>query len=783
MTCPCENNPTPPYQWIGGSVRRIDGQDKVRGSLSFPSDQYAAGMLHCRPVLAPHPHARLLEIQTAEALSVPGVVRVLTSRDVPGVNRYGYRQDHPVLCDDKTRYIGDMVAVVVAESDEAAQAGAQGVKVRYEPLEVVSDPEHSLAGQASLIHPGGNILHQVHHAQGDCTAIFSDPTNISVEQVFCPQFMDHAFLETEAGIAYPTEAGVRVLAGGQNAYYDQQQAAACLGLPLENVQMIEPYTGGAFGGKGDITVQIVIALAARLTGRPCRMAWTRHEHFLAGVKRHAARIRIRCAASPQGELLAVEARILMDTGAYAVFGDSILEVLVENITGPYRVPNVKIDAWSVFTNNAVGGAFRGYGATQACLALEGQMSALARRLQMDEIEFRQRNLLAQGDYSGMGHEILLPLGVPEALKAAASHPLWKNRHQLSCTAGSLRRGVGMALAMKGFSLGANDAPDFGAADITLQANGRFLLQTGIIELGQGSFTALTQMAAEELSCPLEWFDFESADTLNNPEAGTTAASRVTYSVGRVVVAVARQLREQIQQVAAYTWEVPPDQARLAEGAVHNLATGETLSLDQVIRRAGKPLHVALRQRIPYSELPTQGPLGHPHVLYSSNVQLVQCCVDTETGEVVVEQVVCFPEIGKVINRLGLEGQCEGGVAQGIGYALLERVCLDQGRVLNPDFTRYPIPTAADLPPIEVIPIEVPEATGPYGAKGAGENATLPTAPAILDAIDAAIGIRFTELPVTPEVVYQALSSTKESAVLEDPGSEPTGPSTAATPRR
>jgi CO/xanthine dehydrogenase Mo-binding subunit len=758
----------PGYRWIGKAVQRIDGDAKVRGVLAFPSDFQVEGMLHCKPVLAPYPHARLVDIQPKAALEVPGVVRVITYRDVPGTNRYGYRLDHPVLCDDKTRYIGDMVAIVVAESELAAEEGAGKVQIQYEPLALVTDVVQALDSTSTAIHPNGNILHQIHHSAGNVEAIFRDPANLVVEQTFATQFMDHAFLETEAGFAFPEDGGVRVISGGQNAYYDQQQVAASLGLPIEKVRMVEPYTGGAFGGKGDITVQIVVALTALLTQRPCRMVWSRKEHFLSGVKRHPARIWLRTAASRDGKLLAHEARILADTGAYAVFGDSILELMAENITGPYKIPNVKIDLWSLYTNNAVCGAFRGFGATQACFALEGQMSEIARQLGLDEIEFRIQNLLSQGDVSGFGHEILLPLGIPEALQTAAHHPLWRNRHRLSVADGSLRRGVGVAVSMKGFGLGANDAQDFSAAEIGLKTDGRYALRTGIVELGQGSFTALVQMAAEELGCSPEQIDFSAADTLLDPDAGTTAASRVTYSVGVVVVATAHALAVKIRRLASALMETPENQVDILDDHVIDRSSGQTIMLSQLAQLNPEALKVFLRQRIPFSELLTKGPLGHPHLLYSSNVQLVQLSVDVETCETTVERVVCFPEVGKVINRLGLEGQCEGGVAQGIGYALMEQVIASQGRIVNDDLTRYPIPTAADVPPIEIIPIEVPEATGPYGAKGVAENATIPTAPAILDAIAEAIGVRFTSIPVTPERVFGVLSqkSTTEQAHAE-----------------
>jgi CO/xanthine dehydrogenase Mo-binding subunit len=752
------------YRWVGKPARRIDGDAKVRGTLAFPSDVSAPDMLHCRPVLAPCPHATLLGIRSEAALQVPGVVRVLTSKDVPGSNRYGSRQDHPVLCDDKLRYTGDMVAVVVAESEQAAEIGAARVEVLFEPLPLVTDLEKALADRSVRVHDSGNILHQIHYDIGNVDAVFARTDVVSVEQVYRPQFVDHAFLETEAGVAFPEGLGVRVVSCGQNAYYDQEHVARALGLPLEQVRMVEPFSGGAFGGKGDITVQIVIAVAALLTQRPCRMVWTRSEHFRAGVKRHACNIRIRTAASTDGDLLALEARILADTGAYAVFGEGVLELMSEAITGPYRVPNVRVDAWSVYTNNVVSGAFRGFGATQGCLAIEAQMSELAQRLGMDEIEFRWRNALSQGDRAGPGHLLILPMAVKPALRLASQHPLWQQRGRLAAPigAGSIRRGIGMAISMKGFSLGCNDAGDYSAADMCLQEGGRFLVKTGIIELGQGSYTALAMLAAEALGCGLEMVDFQAGDTGDCPEAGTTASSRVTYAVGRAVIAAAYELVSQIRAAAAAVWQVPVDQVELGDGVVWDRQNENQLALSELVRLVPGPLEVSHRQRIPYSERKIGGGVGHPHVLYSSNTQIVQVAVDTETGEITVEQVVTFPEVGQVVNRLGLEGQCEGGIIQGIGYALMEQVVVDKGLILNGDLTKYPVPTVADICPIETIPIELPEETGPFGAKGAAENATLPTAPAILDAIADAIGIRFTTLPVTPERVLEALAGEARS---------------------
>jgi CO/xanthine dehydrogenase Mo-binding subunit len=728
----------------------------VRGSLTFPSDIDAEGILECRPVLAPFPHAELLGIHISAALQVPGVVAVLTHRDVPGPNRYGYRRDHPVLCDDKTRYTGDMVAIVVGETAEAVERGVERVQVLYRPLPVVSDAEQALNPASERVHDEGNILHEVHYAQGNVAEVFGESGVVTVEHTYELQMMDHAFLETEAGVAFPQDGGVRIISGGQNAYADRAEVARCLNLPLDKVQVIQSYTGGAFGGKGDITVEIVVALAALRTERPCRMVWSRREHFLAGVKRHPAKIRLKLAATRDGELRALEARILADTGAYAVFGDAILELMVENITGPYRIPHTKIDAWSVHTNNGVGGAFRGFGATQACFALESTISDLARALGQDAIEFRIGNVIALGDRSGVGHQIVRPIGAGKALEAAVRHPAWSGRHSGGRTSGSVRRGVGVALAMKGYGLGIGDAPDYGAAELEMKENGRILLSTSVADMGQGSYTALAQIAAEVIGCDIDQIDVQGGDTFETLDSGTTAASRVTYAAGRAVVAAAEPFAARLRAAGAQFLGVSPAEVEVRGHSLTVAGTETMMSFDELGSRLSVLPSGSVRLRVPFSEGPTSGALAHPHVLYSSNVQIAQVAVDTDTGEVMVEHVVTFPEVGRVINPLGLEGQCEGGIAQGVGYALLEEVVVREGVIANADLTTYPIPTAADVPTVETIPVETPEETGPFGAKGAGENATLPTAPAIVNGIADAIGIRFTSLPVTPEEVLSAL---------------------------
>ena len=744
--------------WVGKSVHRVDGQAKVQGALVYSSDVYTEGMLHCRPVLAPHPHARIKAIHMEEALAVPGVVRVLTAADVPGKNEYSFLNDREVLC-EKTRYIGDMIAVVVAETEYAARMGAEKVTSDFEPLTIITDPERVIQGGYDVqVQDTGDISKEIHYARGDIDATFEGEGMVVLEQDYTLQMMDHAFLETEAAAAFPENGGVRIISGAQSACYNQFQVAEALGLPIEKVVTVEPQTGGAFGGKANLTVHIVTALAAILTGKPCRMVWTRKERFLAGIKRHPLKIWLKSAATREGKLAGLQAKIVIDTGAYNELGLVLMDTAVENITGPYKIPNVKIDSWLVYTNNAAAGAFRGLGAPEACMAIESHMSQVAELLQMDPIEFRQRNLAKQGDLHGAGHTLLAPLGTAAALNRAAEHAIWRDKAGAKTSPGStIKRGLGVGMGMKGYSFGIGDSPDYGTAIMELTPNGRLLLKVGVLEGGQGSLTVLTQIAAEAFGCPMDWVDMIAADTSQVLDGGMTAASRMTYTAGRALMRAAEELKVHIFEIAAEDSGLPAGQFRIKNGVVVG-PSGKTLPLNYIAEAASKTLRAEVKDRVPYSERPAAGALGSPHVLYSSVTQVVQVAVDTETGKVEVEKVVCFADVGKAINPQGVEGQCEGGIVQGLGYALMEETFVENGVMLNPDLSTYIIPTACDVPDIETVLIEEPEDTGPYGAKGIGENATVPTAPAILNAIADAIGVRFTAMPVTPEKVLEALAA-------------------------
>jgi CO/xanthine dehydrogenase Mo-binding subunit len=739
---------------------RLDAVAKVTGAQLYPSDKSLAGMLYLAVVRSPHPHARVLGLDTREAEAVPGVVRVLTARDVPGENAFGIAiQDQPVLCGERVRYQGDAVALVGAESLGAARAAAALVRVDYEVLEPVVDPELAMRPEAPALHPGGNILHQGHFTKGDVRAGFR-ASDVVIAREYDLPMMEHAYLETEAGIAFHDELGrLTVDSCGQYVYRDQTQIARALGLPLERVRAIGSYAGGAFGGKDEITVQIHLALMTHLTGRPSKLTLTREESLLFSTKRHAARVRFKTGCNRQGELLAVEARFVADTGAYASLGGPVLNLMLEHVAGPYRVPHVKVDGYAVYTNNGVAGAFRGFGCTQACVGIESQMDLMAREIGLDPLAFRLKNAMQKGDRAALDYEMKTAVGARATIRAAQRGRLWKGRQAWKKALGRapetlrpyLKRGVGAASQMQGLGLGIG-LPDYCEVALELSSDGRLCLRASTSEFGQGAYTAYATMLAERLGVARARIEVVGGDTGLAPDSGTTTASRSTYAVGNATLMACDRLEAELGQRAAARLGWPEGPARL-EGAQVQGAGGR-IGLGALL--GDETLAVRATYHIPVADVELGD--GLPHLLYSYGTHVAGVEVNTLTGEVTVQAVEAFLDGGQVILRTGFEGQSEGGVAQGIGYALFEKVEFDRGRFLNTNFNTYVLPTSLDVPAsIRTVPVVVREPTGPFGAKGMSETAMVGVTPAILNALEDALGVRFTELPVRAEQVLRALS--------------------------
>ncbi len=743
----------------GRDVVRLDAAEKATGAMVYPSDLFMDDMLWLEVVRAAHPHALITGIDTSQAEAEPGVVRVLTAKDVPGLNAFGIQiQDQPVLCHDRVRYMGDAVALVGAESRRAARRAAELVRVDYQVLEPLCDPEKAMLPEAPKLHPGGNVLHQGHFQKGDTEAGFARSA-VVVEDTYQVQMMDHAYLETEAGLAYWDGDILVVDSCGQYVYRDQTQIARALGLPLEKIRVGAPYCGGAFGGKDEITVQIHLALMAFHTHRPCKMAASRPESIVSHTKRHPARMFFKTGANKRGKFLALEARIVSDTGAYASLGGPVLNLMMEHAAGPYLVPNVKIDAYAVYTNNGFCGAFRGFGCTQVCVAIESQMDRMAAALKLDPLAMRQLNVLHRGDLAALGYEMKLEVGAEATIKSARRGKLWKQKSRLKkdlkkhspTVAPYIRRGVGVASQMQGLGLGVG-IPDYAEVQLDLFAGPRLVVRASTNEIGQGAYTSYALIAAKRLDLDLEQVELQAGDTGLAPDSGTTTASRTTYAVGNAILLAAQGLeRELAVRLAARPPGLAGAACRVRDGPVE--CAGSKYPLAEIVGPEGISARATFHLPVQDRELGD----GLPHLLYSYGTHVAMVEVNTLTGEITVPAVEAHLDGGRVIFRPGFEGQSEGGVAQGIGYALFEEVMLRDGRFLNSNFDTYIMPTMLDVPfDIRTRPVEVLEASGPFGAKGISETCMVGVTPAILNALADALGVRFTRLPVRAEDVTRAL---------------------------
>jgi CO/xanthine dehydrogenase Mo-binding subunit len=736
---------------LGQPVTRLDAYAKASGRYAYPTDVVLEGMVWVQVLRAAQPHARILAIDTSEAEALPGVVCVLTAKDVPGRNRFGLIiQDQPVLCEERVRYTGDALAVVAAESDEIARQARALIRVSYEALPLLTDPVQALAPDAPALHPGGNLCGALRLGHGDVAAGFAE-ADVIVERSYQTGRQEHAFLETEGGVAYYDEAGrLTLCVGGQNPFKDRSQVAASLGLSEAEVRVIHPMMGGAFGGKEDINVQMYLALVTYHTGRPSRLRLDRAESIMAGVKRHPFQVRYKTGVKKNGRLTAIEVSILADTGAYLTLGPAVIGLAAEHCCGPYYFPNSSIEAQVVFTNNGNASAFRGFGNPQVLVGLEQQMDMMAEAVGLEPLAFRRLNSLKPGQMSGAGYPLHSSTSLPQVLAAAEQSELYRRYRQgRENPSPWKRRGVGLAASWQGFGMGAG-VPDEARVRLELRADGRYHLQVGCPEMGQGNITAFAQLAAHELNCEVSDIEVSSGDSLG-PDSGSSNASRTLYTAGAATIAAAIELR---QKIIAAAQELP-GVARPPH------LSGAAVQLEE--------------QAIPLADLASElGPLasegyfkstqpepvitGVPHPAYSYSVQLAQVEVDLLTGEVEVLGLENYLDAGRVIHPPSLTGQSEGGMAQGLGFALLEEVRMAEGRVLNPTFSTYIIPSIRDVPPeMKTVLLEEAEPLGPHGARGIAEITLSPTAGAIMNAIYQAIGLRFARLPVSPELVLAALA--------------------------
>jgi CO/xanthine dehydrogenase Mo-binding subunit len=726
---------------IGQSSPRVDAREKVTGTAQFSGDLSMPGMLHMKMLFAERPHARVKNVDTSKAETVAGVVGVFTSKDVP-VNEYGLQwQDQPVLCGpspkppqgvetDIVRFEGDQIAAVVAETEEIAAEAVKLIRVEYEDLPAVFDAREAMKPSAPQLHPergDSNICVHYKIRKGE---VDFNKADVVVEGEYQTPWQEHAFLQPEAGLAYIDEEGrVTVKAGGQWTHTDVREIAHCLALPEEKVRVIYPAIGGAFGGREDMSVQIVIALAAWKLGRPVRIIWTRRESIIGHGKRHPTFLKAKWGATKEGKLVAAEIELIGDGGAYMYTTNKVLGNSAITCTGPYFIPSVKADVYGVYTNNVPGAAFRGFGAPQALYMAELQMDKLAEKLGMDPVEFRLKNALRDGDTLGVGTPAPGPVSIVKVMEEAAKKFGWHEsqvegqKSDVRPASSILRRGRGFAAGFKnvGFSFGYQENC---WAKVEIRGDGQIekvIVHHAGAEVGQGTHTVMAQMAAEAVGVSAGLVEMRTSDTATTQNSGSVSASRMTFMAGNAIKGAA--------EAALAKWEA---EERPAIAEFKYLAPKTT---------------------------PFEKETGHamPNFAYAYSAQAVEVEVDTETGQVRVLRVVAADDVGQAINPMLVEGQIEGAVVQAQGYALMEDLKVKDGRILANQFSTYLIPTILDIPEkVESVIVEVPDPNGPWGARGLGELPFLPTAAAISAAVHDATGVWFDDFPLTAERVLRGL---------------------------
>ncbi|HEV7253962.1 MAG TPA: molybdopterin cofactor-binding domain-containing protein [Mesorhizobium sp.] len=743
---------------IGLFLPRLDGVAKVTGTEKFGADVLMPGALFVRAIRSPHHHARFrFGDLDAFGRAHPGLERVFTARDIPGENRFGVIPafaDQPALAESVARFRGEAVALVAGERRAVEALDLETFPVTWEKLPALLDTDEAEAAPALHAERPGNLLVRGLVARGAPGTALAEAA-FTVEGALETSFVEHAYIEPEAGCAWMEGDTLAIAACTQAPFMDRDETAKVLGLSPERVRIIPTATGGGFGSKLDLSVQPLIGLVALLTGRPAALAFSRAESMMATTKRHPARLRARIGADADGRLVGMAFEGKFDTGAYASWGPTVANRVPVHASGPYRTPHYRAEAAAIHTHGPVAGAFRGFGVPQAAALGETLMDRLADACGMDALEFRLLNALRDGDQTVTGQTLSVGVGVRACLDALRPH--WTRARAgaeaFNQTAGVVRRGAGLAVGWYG--CGNTSLPNPSTIKIGLTAEGRVVLHQGAVDIGQGSNTAIAQIASEALGLPLDRFGLVGADTALTPDAGKTSASRQTFVSGRAAEAATKKLREKILR-----WANVGQNAELAlDGACLELREGDAfrrLDLAGMARDAEGYVFAAQATFDPPTSPLDENGQGVPYAMYGFGAQLVELEVDTALGTVNLLKVTAAHDVGRAVNPLLAEGQVEGGIAQGIGMALMEEYV--PGRTEN--LHDYLIPTIGDVPEIETILVEVPDPIGPFGAKGLGEHTLIPTAPAILNAIRRATGAVLTRLPATPDRVLAALPTAR-----------------------
>jgi len=733
---------------VGTSVQRIDVTGKVKGEALYPGDFILENQTYMKVFYAGRPHAIIRKLNVEKAERYPGVIAVLTAKDVP-VNEYGLIvPDQPVLCGlgstkvnaDHVRYAAENLALVIAETEHIAEEALKLIEVEFDDLPVISTIEQALKPDAIQIHPEieNNTFHHFRIRKGNVDAAFKR-ADVIIECDYTTPVQEHAFLQPESGVGYIDEEGrITIVSAGQSTHEDQEQISHALGLPDDRVRVIYPAIGGAFGGREDISVQVILGVAVyclekRGIHRPVKIIWSREESLIGHYKRHPYFLHSKWGATRDGKVIAARVEIKTDGGAYQGKSSKVMGNATLLSTGPYDIPNVSVDSYAIFTNNVPNGAFRGFGGPQAAFEAESQMNKLAEALGMDPVEIRNRNLLHEGSLMNVDTPITPGVTIDKVVEKTALASGWKqvkSEWKIDPTKAlerksnpRFKRGRGFACGFKnvGYSFG---APEH--CNATIELHGKEVIEKAVLhhagaEVGQGSHTAFVQMAADALDLPFEKVELIASDTAFTEYAGSVSASRMTFMAGNSIRGAAKEAlqkweNEERPAIASYTYHPP-------QTTPYDPETGKCI----------------------------------PNFSYGYVAESIDVEVDIETGQIRILNVICGNDVGKAVNPQQVVGQIEGAILQATGYGTMEEFIEKDGFVRTKNLSTYLIPTILDIPDnVTSLVLEYPDPIGPYGARGMGEMPYLPFVPALTAAVHDATGIWFNEFPLTPERVLSGL---------------------------
>jgi CO/xanthine dehydrogenase Mo-binding subunit len=754
------------YKVIGRPAARLDGADKVTGKALYTVDVELPGMAHGKILRSPYAHARLVRVDASAAEKLPGVYAVITRDDQRRLGMFGAAyKDQTIVAVDKVRYAGDPVAAVAALNDRVAEEALNLIAVEYEELPAVTSIEAALASGAPLVHDlssrggemmgqryetpaefqGSNLCYRFSYAKGNLAEGFKKSDYI-FEDTFTFPRVQHFSMEPHATVADVEGDRITLWAGTQEPFTLREHLADIFHVALNKIRIIVPYLGGAYGGKLAVKTEPLAAALSWKAQRPVRLVHSIEESFKT-VTRHPARFRIKTGVTKDGKLVARECLIHMETGAYADAGPRVTQKAGYRCFGPYRIPHVKTDAYTVYTNTVPAGAYRGFGTLQVTWAYESQMDIIAEKLGMDPLEFRIKNLLKKGELYTPG-DTPVDCDLKAGLLRAARAIGWKRKDNQA------NRGKGLACCMKD----GGGTYKVASAAVKMNSDGSFILLTGTVELGQGARTALSQIVAEELGVPLGRVAVAQLDTDVTPYDVNTNASSSTVVMGLSVQRAAQDLKRQLARHAAKLLKAKPDQLSLMDGSIQTAKGQKKISFEELMQKVFLSKAGEIVGRGAYQDIKSKkAALGSPTTFWEISWGGAEVEVDRDTGEVKLLKYVSLADVGKAIHPVLCEGQDEGGVMNAIGHTLLEEMVYQDGQLLNPNLVDYRIPAFAHLPKdFETILVENQNGPGPFGAKGTGEGGLLPVAPAIGNAVYQATGIRLYDLPLTPERVWRAL---------------------------